>query len=97
MLTNINTGGGATKRIEYLDAMRGFTILLVVMWHVSYFGLGFDSSDTFNLQQYVFVPLRMPLFFFVSGFLMYKAAFQWNYSNTAQFLKKKVLVQVISP
>lgn len=31
MLTNINTGGGATKRIEYLDAMRGFTILLVVM------------------------------------------------------------------
>lgn len=96
MLTNINTGG-ATKRIEYLDAMRGFTILLVVMWHVSYFGLGFDSSDTFNLQQYVFVPLRMPLFFFVSGFLMYKAAFQWNYSNTAQFLKKKVLVQVISP
>ena len=77
--------------------MRGFTILLVVMWHVSYFGLGFDSSDTFNLQQYVFVPLRMPLFFFVSGFLMYKAAFQWNYSNTAQFLKKKVLVQVISP
>lgn len=48
MLTNINTGG-ATKRIEYLDAMRGFTILLVVMWHVSYFGLGFDSSDTFNL------------------------------------------------
>lgn len=77
--------------------MRGFTILLVVMWHVSYFGMGFAGSDTFNVQEYVLVPLRMPLFFFVSGFVMYKATFLWNYSNSAQFLKKKVLVQVISP
>lgn len=96
MLTNINTGGchkenRVSRRNERIHDIACSDVA------VSYFGLGFDSSDTFNLQQYVFVPLRMPLFFFVSGFLMYKAAFQWNYSNTAQFLKKKVLVQVISP
>lgn len=97
MLTNVNGGGSPTKRIEYLDAMRGFTILLVVMWHVSYFGMGFAGSDAFSLQLYAFVPILMPLFFFVSGFVMYKAAFQWNYSNTAHFLKEKLPMLVISP
>lgn len=97
MLTNVNGGGSPTKRIEYIDAMRGFTILLVVMWHVSYFGMGFAGSDAFSLQLYAFVPILMPLFFFVSGFVMYKAAFQWNYSNTAHFLKEKLPMLVISP
>lgn len=97
MLINANTGGGPQKRIEYLDAMRGFTILLVVMWHVSYFGLGFDDSDAFNAQKYIFLPFLMPLFFFISGFVTYKATFQWNYSNIALFLKKKLPALVISP
>ena len=37
---------------------------------------------------------RMPLFFFISGFILYKKDYTWNLSNTANFLYKKFLVQI---
>ena len=37
----------------------------------------------------------MPLFFFVSGFLAYKADFLWNWSNTLSLTWKKVKIQVL--
>lgn len=39
----------------------------------------------------------MPLFFFVSGFVLYKSSFEWNFNNTISFLKKKIPVQLFSP
>ena len=56
------------QRIEYLDAIRGFTMLLVVYGHVKLFSFHFlgGSFNTF------FVMISMPLFFFVSGFLLEK-------------------------
>ena len=82
------------RRIEYLDALRGFTMLLVVMSHVSTFTFGTGSAGSINiyLQQF-----RMPLFFFVSGFVFYKDNFKWNISNIVTFLKKKITVQIITP
>ena len=62
------------KRIEYIDAMRGFTMVLVVLTHVSSFGLGMYGSDTFSYSK-IFAEFRMPLFFFVSGFVLYKSNF----------------------
>ena len=76
----------ATKRIEYIDAMRGFTMLLVVYSHILVFsyentliydlhagglnliGAGEGNALTFNS---LFVLFRMPLFFFISGFIIY--------------------------
>lgn len=45
-------------RLDYMDALKGFGILLMVMGHVGF-------GDTFNKCIHGF---HMPLFFFVSGF-----------------------------
>lgn len=84
------------KRIEYIDAMRGFTMFLVVQMHVTVFGLGLMGSDTFSYTS-LFSEFRMPLFFFISGFVFYKAHLRWNLMETISFLKKKVSVQLLSP
>lgn len=83
----------ATKRIEYIDAMRGFTMLLVVYAHIQIFSLNITSDVfTFNKIMYLF---RMPLFFFISGFILYKSTTKWDMMTTINFLKKKFLIQII--
>lgn len=80
------------KRIEFLDAMRGFTMVLVVYVHVLMYG--FNGIPTAS-YQHAFVLFRMPLFFFVSGFLFYKATRIWNIHTTADILWTKFKVQII--
>lgn len=82
-----------TKRIEYIDALRGFTMLLVVFAHVETIGIFSYSHQTVIGQ--VFQSFRMPLFFFISGFIAYKAEFEWSASNTLKLLGKKLRVQII--
>lgn len=56
------------KRIEYLDAMRGFCMILVVYGHLA------SVADIPNLfGGSIFATFRMPLFFFLSGFLCYSS------------------------
>ncbi len=55
----------AKQRIEYIDAMRGFTMILVVYSHICHFCFG-DSLLGFNA---VFFLFRLPCFFFISGWL----------------------------
>ena len=86
----------SSKRIEYLDALRGFTMILVVLAHISTFALkGFES--TLISYHRIFAEFRMPLFFFVSGFVFYKTNMIWSINNICSFLKKKINVQIISP
>lgn len=86
----------SSKRIEYIDAMRGFTMLLVVMTHVCGFGFGVILSDVTSYSKF-FAEFRMPLFFFVSGFVLYKTTTVWSLGYTLSFLKKKIPVQLITP
>lgn len=81
-----------TKRIEYIDAMRGFTMFLVVLHHIETFGYKGIYIDSFND---IFILFRMPLFFFISGFILYKKDYDWNKINISKFLKKKFEVQII--
>lgn len=84
-----------TKRIEYIDALRGFTMFLVVAHHVSnlcFQVIGKGISITGYLLQ-----VRMPLFFFISGFVLYKASVVWDFDQIVRFFKKKIPVQLISP
>lgn len=58
------------KRMPYLDALRGLAIFLVVYCHVASISLGIpegigSTNDTISL-------LHLPLFFFLSGFLMFR-------------------------
>lgn len=76
-----------------MDAMRGFTMLLVVFGHVMSHGLKeyLESSVVCAF----FEQFRMPMFFFISGFIAYKASHEWNVALYKTMLKKKFKVQLI--
>lgn len=80
-----------TKRIEYIDAMRGFTMILVVFNHFAFFSFG---DDTMGYND-ILMRFRMPVFFFVSGWVFYKAQRIWDWATVKQILKKKFMVQII--
>lgn len=78
-------------RIEYIDALRGFTMILVVMTHVSGWVL-----DSVNSYSSIMAQFRMPLFFFISGFVFYKNIV-WDKSTLISFMRKKIPVQILTP
>ena len=80
-------------RLEWLDALRGFTMILVVANHVSQ--MGFDQHFKYSSSLSFLLLFRMPLFFFISGFLAYKAGQVWTAHNLGQLLLKKLRVQII--
>ena len=82
-----------SKRLQWLDAMRGFTMILVVAYHVAQ--MSFHVNEKTSTSLPFLVLFRMPLFFFVSGFLAYKADFLWNWGNTLRLTWKKIKIQVI--
>ena len=75
------------QRIEYIDAMRGFTMILVVYSHICHFCFG-DSLLGFNA---VFFLFRLPCFFFISGWLFETMARKpfW------QVTRRKMMVQLV--
>ena len=77
----------AKQRIEYIDAMRGFTMILVVYSHICHFCFG-DSLLGFNA---VFFLFRLPCFFFISGWLFETAAYQPFWKVT----RHKMMVQLV--
>lgn len=84
-----------TLRIEYIDAMRGFTMFLVVLGHCAFFCMGDVGRE--NIYLDVFQSFRMPLFFFVSGLVFYKENRIWRGEEIKVFFTKKLQVQIISP
>lgn len=87
--SNISTG---KKRIEYIDALRGLLMLLVVFCHVECFGFIDFSYDTPFGQ--LISTFRMPLFFFISGFVAYKSE-EWDSRWWINSTKKKARVLLI--
>ncbi len=57
-----------TKRIGWVDSLKGFGILLVILGHISTSNILFFNFDPVLLKNYIF-SFHMPLFFFISGFL----------------------------
>ena len=80
-------------RLEWLDALRGFTMILVVANHVSQ--MGFEQQWKLSSSLPFLLLFRMPLFFFVSGFLAYKATQVWNLKELGRLLLKKLRVQIV--
>ena len=73
--------------------MRGFTMILVVAYHVAQMTFGINEKTSSSLP--FLVLFRMPLFFFVSGFLAYKANFLWTWPNALRLTWKKLKIQVL--
>ena len=78
------------KRMHFVDALRGLTMFLVVYHHVV-----LKCYSNMTLLEKALQSFRMPVFFFVSGFVAYKALDFWTGRNTAQRLANKFRVQVI--
>ena len=80
------------QRIGYIDAMRGFTMILVVYNHILL--CSFEGGATWSVND-IFLTFRMPLFFFLSGFLMYKPGRFKEAGGLFTFLRKKSIVQLL--
>ena len=86
-----------TKRIEYIDALRGFTMILVVAVHIYSYCFMQLKVEEYDLSYNNFFGLfRMPLFYFISGFVFYKYDRYWDYNTIKIFITNKVRVQLIS-
>lgn len=79
--------------MQWVDAMRGFSMILVVFSHVSMcMGQTTDDSVLCAILQ----SFRMPLFFFVSGFFSYRALDWWTRGRISDILSRKVKAQIFS-
>lgn len=79
------------KRIEWIDALRGFTMILVVFSHVEISGFG--MAPGYARINDLFRILFMPLFFFVSGFIAYRSqVWQWGLYRDSLLKKIRVLL-----
>ena len=77
------------QRIGYIDSLRGFAIILVVMTHITTYcfcGNYFSFNDVLSV-------FRMPLFFFIGGFVMNRPGkFDgWRLKDWGRFIGKKIL------
>ena len=80
------------KRLAYIDALRGLTMILVVYQHINTFTGGATAYET--TWNEALTAFRMPLFFFISGFVAYKVL-EWTPKLFSQRLLKKAQVQLI--
>lgn len=67
-------------------------MFLVVLGHVFLFTFG-NSAGSFVSS--LFLTFRMPLFFFISGFIAYKAKSFWTIENWKTSVNKKARIQLI--
>lgn len=81
----------AKQRIEYIDAMRGFTMILVVYSHIC----GMCLGDRWMGWNDVFFLFRLPCFFFISGWLFEQIGRQWNSVTIRHTVRHKFMVQIV--
>lgn len=74
-------------RLSSIDAIRGFTILLVIYSHVSYVTILHPQAPS-HLNE-LFVIFRMPLFFLISGFFVYSSRY------TPQLVRKRIRNRIV--
>lgn len=81
------------KRIDYIDSLRGLSMILVVLAHF-YLCMNPRHWDGSPLAS-ILMSFRMPLFFFVSGFFAYRPIEKWTLSLTKDIMSRKVKAQLL--
>lgn len=79
------------ERIGYIDAMRGMTMILVIYSHICISCF----NEYFIAFNDVLFLLRMPCFFFISGWLFYKMGRSWDAQTVKQVVCNKFMVQIV--
>lgn len=80
------------ERMQWVDAMRGFSMIVVVLGHVL-LSMGIGGYDSF--LSTIFLTFRMPLFFFVSGYFSYRLLNWWTKDRLKDILKRKFQAQIL--
>lgn len=79
------------NRIGYIDAIRGLAMILVVYFHIAAYGFGsYELGYNDIIERF-----RMPTFFFISGWVFYKAGRTWDKQTITGMIRKKFMVQII--
>lgn len=78
----------ANNRIEWIDAIRGVAIILVVYSHIMFFWI----EDTQEVVNSYLIRFRMPLFFFISGFFLWSP--EYTFAKLLQRTKNRLFRQL---
>ncbi len=81
-----------TKRITYIDGLKGLAIILVVWGHIAEKSMGVGDTP-FNKMCDSF---HVPLFIFLSGLFAYKGMEKISWQYVGNFLRKKA-VRILLP
>lgn len=79
------------NRIAYLDSLKGFAIILVILGHI--IQMWYDSDFTHNKVWLYIYSFHMPLFMFISGYI---TGIYSNKLSISQFSTKR-FIQLIVP
>lgn len=85
------------QRIAYIDLLKGFAIFLVVMGHFLAWNIPESCQPNFG-QSFVYrliYSFHMPLFFFLSGYLVDVKKEKWNGLYLKSFLTKRCMVLLL--
>ena len=74
------------KRLDYIDKLRGFAIILVVLGHLY---LPNTKEGNLHPMAEMIYSFHMPLFFFISGYLC-EVTHKIDKIGYLNFLKKKI-------
>ena len=81
--------------IEWLTILRTINIILVVMFHIHLVDMTTGDNHSFCLTvTYPFNPIRMPLFIFISGGLLYVSRIQKNWNVLSLYKDKFIRIMI---
>lgn len=97
MLSSYPPPRGATQhppRLREFDALRGFSMFLVVVIHV-FLNMGLPGDST--IFGAFITSFYLSLFFFISGFFSYKEIERWNRESLKSFMTQRFKSLIICP
>lgn len=94
MIADSFTDRFGSGRVRFIDTLRGMTMLLVVFHHIRVYSCKLGMHHVSPLADF-FLSFRMPMFFFISGFISYKIVSRWDARFAGRRLVDKACVQLI--
>lgn len=83
------------ENIQWLSLLRTINIVLVVMYHIYLIDMATGENHVFCTSiTYPFHPVRMPLFIFISGGLLYVSRIKKNWSVFSLYKDKFIRIMV---
>ena len=96
----MNSKVSESKRIEYIDSLKGFAIILVVLGHVTdgYFFSRFNpaADDIFWPICNVIYAFHMPLMMLISGYLFFAAYIKRDAEKNVTVKWKRLLIHILN-